>query len=87
MGGACCAGTRDKITYGKERGSEMCGIMQENVKSKMVSARKGILTAQKRAKERFNVTKLKARGYSQLYCDVLDEGEFGFLTKFEQDHY
>lgn len=47
----------------------------------------GILSAKKRAKERFNVTKLKARGYSQIYCDVVDESEFGFLTRFEQDNY
>lgn len=87
MGGACCAGTRDKISYGRERGSEMCGIMQENVKTKMMNARMGIISAKKRAKERFNVTKLKARGYSQIYCDVVDESEFGFLTRFEQENY
>lgn len=53
----------------------------------MHNARLGIATAKKKAKERFNVTKLKARGYSQLYCDVVDDGEFGFLTKFEQENY
>lgn len=40
-----------------------------------------------RAKHRFNVAKLRARGYSCLYCDVIDEGEMGFLTKFEQENY
>ena len=42
MGGACCAGTRDKINYGKDRGSEMCGIVQQDVKRRMVSAKMGI---------------------------------------------
>ncbi len=41
----------------------------------------------KRAKHRFNVAKLRARGYSSLYCDVQDDGEMGFLTKFEQENY
>lgn len=40
-----------------------------------------------RAKHRFNVAKLRARGYSSLYCDVQDESELAFLTKFEQEQY
>ena len=87
MGGACCAGTRDKINYGKDRGSEMCGIVQQNMKTRMVNARMGIQIAKKRAKENFNVVKLKARGYTQIYCDVVDESEFQFLTKFEQENF